>query len=105
MLKGFLASVNGQPYKSSTKGDFKLMVRKLVQYAKLGSCGKNMPIPVEFSWFSLNRDGKNVRVTPESLLTLGELNAMFGSEENECDRGARHSPLRGCSRAWRTSLT
>jgi len=45
-----VAWINGQPYKSSTKGDLRLTVRKLVQYVKFGSCGKKTPIPVEVSW-------------------------------------------------------
>jgi len=81
-----VAWINSQPYKSSTKGDLRLTVRKLVQYAKFGSCGKKTPLPVEVSWFPVKGDGKDVRVTPESLLTLDELNAMLGSAENERDR-------------------
>ena len=81
-----VAWINSQPYKSSTKGDLRLTVRKLVQYAKFGRCDKKTPLPVEVSWFSLKRDEKDVRVTPESLLTLDELDAMLGSAENERDR-------------------
>lgn len=31
---------NGQPFKSSTKSDLRLVVKKLVQYTKNGSCDK-----------------------------------------------------------------
>jgi len=78
-----VAWINSQPYKSSTKGDLRLTVRKLVQYAKFGSCGKKTPLPVEVSWFPVKVDGKDVRVTPESLLTLPGSGAEERQDSNE----------------------
>jgi len=51
----------------------RLVVRKIVQYAKCGSCAKKTPVPPEVSCFSVrNRDDKDSRARPESLLTENE---------------------------------
>ncbi|MEM2483180.1 MAG: hypothetical protein QW365_08815, partial [Candidatus Nezhaarchaeales archaeon] len=49
VVERVIAWINSQPYKSSTKEDLKILVRKLVQYAKCGSCGRNTPVPPEVS--------------------------------------------------------
>jgi hypothetical protein len=51
--------INQQHYKSSTKEGLKVVVRKLVQYAKHGSCAPKTPIPEEVAWFSINRGEKD----------------------------------------------
>ncbi|MEM4521043.1 MAG: tyrosine-type recombinase/integrase, partial [Candidatus Bathyarchaeia archaeon] len=81
-----IAWINSQPYKSSTKEDLKILVRKLVQYAKCGSCGRNTPVPPEVSWFSINRSEKDSKVKPEMLLSLEDVKAMINAAENERDR-------------------
>jgi integrase len=82
-----IAWINSQPYKSSTKDDLRLVVRKLVQYAKYGSCDKKMSIPPEVSWFTVKSGNmKDSRVKPESLLTPEEIKAMIGAAENGRDR-------------------
>ncbi|MCL1971102.1 MAG: hypothetical protein FWF66_06585 [Candidatus Bathyarchaeota archaeon] len=48
-----VATINNRPNKASTKSDNKLLLRKLVQYAKEGSCAKGTPLPSEVSWISL----------------------------------------------------
>jgi hypothetical protein len=48
-----VAAINSRPNKASTKSDNKLLLRKLVQYAKEGSCAKGIPLPSEVSWISL----------------------------------------------------
>ena len=74
-------------YKTNTKNDLRLVVKKLVQYAKVGSCDKNAPTPPETSWFTVNSGkDKDSRVKPESLITIEELNAMIGATLNERDR-------------------
>ena len=66
--------INSRSYKTSTKDDLRLVVRKLVQYAKFGSCARKTPIPPEVAWFSVRtRDDKDNRVKPESLLTIEEV--------------------------------
>jgi len=40
-----VAWINSQQYKASTKRDLKLILRKLIQYAKLGSCDRRTSLP------------------------------------------------------------
>ena len=42
-----VAWINSQQYKASTKRDLKLILRKLIQYAKLGSCDRKTLLPSE----------------------------------------------------------
>ena len=86
-IEKVVAWIERQPYKTSTKDDLKLVVRKVVQYAKCGSCARKMPIPPEVAWFSVrSRDDKDSRVRPESLLTVDEVKAMMAAAENDRDR-------------------
>ncbi len=86
-VEGVVGWINSQPYRTSTKDDLRLVVRKLVQYAKFGNCAKKTPIPPEVTWFSVRtRDDKDSRVKPESLLTLDEVKRMMVAAENERDR-------------------
>jgi len=86
-IEAVIAWINSQPYKTSTKDDLRLVVRKLVQYAKYGSCARGTPIPPEVAWFSVkSRGSKDSRVKPESLLTIEEIKAMMAAAENERDR-------------------
>ena len=48
-----VAWINCQPHKEWTKHDKKLVLRKIVQYAKQGSCAKGTLLPTEVSWISL----------------------------------------------------
>jgi hypothetical protein len=48
-MENVIAWINSQPYKSSTKEDLKIYVRKIVQYAKYGSCSRKTPLPLERS--------------------------------------------------------
>ena len=45
-----VAWINSQPYSPWTRHDYKLVLRKLIQYAKLGRCDGDTPIPPEVSW-------------------------------------------------------
>jgi len=86
-VEGVVGWINSQAYKTSTKDDLRLVVRKLVQYAKFGSCARKTPIPPEVAWFSVRtRDDKDNRVKPESLLTVEEVRAMMAAAENERDK-------------------
>jgi hypothetical protein len=68
-VETIVADINCNKHKAWTKRDKKLVLRKLVQYAKEGSCVKGAPMPSEISWISLAVNDKYFRVTPESLLT------------------------------------
>ncbi|MDR0493307.1 MAG: tyrosine-type recombinase/integrase, partial [Nitrososphaerota archaeon] len=85
-IERIVAQINSRPNKESTKADNKLLLRKLVQYAKQGSCAKNTPIPPEVSWISLTVKEKNPKVTPENLLTQEEITAILKAATNKRDR-------------------
>lgn len=85
-IERVIAWINRQPYKSTTKEDLKIVVRRLVQYAKLGSCARGTPLPDGVTWFNVNTSEKASRVKPESLLMLEEVKAMMNAAENERDR-------------------
>ena len=97
-IERVIAWINAQPYKSSTKDDLKLTVRKLVQYAKYGSCTRETPIPPEVAWFKVKSTGKDCRVKPESLLTSDEIKAMIRVAENERDKALVSTLFEGALR-------
>jgi len=81
-----VAWINRQPHKEWTKHDSKLVLRKIVQYAKLGSCTKGTPLPIEAGWISLAVKEKEFRATPENLLTQDEVASMIRAAANTRDR-------------------
>jgi site-specific recombinase XerD len=81
-----VAWINSQPHKEWTKHDSKLVLRKIVQYAKQGSCSKGTPLPAEVSWISLVVKEKDFRATPENLLTQDEVAAIVKAATNTRDR-------------------
>ena len=81
-----IAWINTQPYKSSTKSDLRRVVKKLVQYAKVGRCDKSAPTPPEAAWIVIGKGDKDSRVKPEALITPEELNAMICAAQNERDK-------------------
>jgi len=85
-IERIVAQINNRPNKESTKADNKLLLRKLVQYAKQGSCAKSTPIPSEVSWISLTVKEKNPKVTPENLLTQEEITSILKATTNKRDR-------------------
>ncbi|MCL2477447.1 hypothetical protein [Candidatus Bathycorpusculum sp.] len=76
-IEHIVAQINSRPNKESTKADNKLLLRKVVQYAKQGSCAKNTPTPPEVNWISLTVKEKNPKITPENLLTQEEITAIL----------------------------
>lgn len=81
-----VAWINNKPHKEWTKHDSKLVLRKIVQYAKQGSCTKGTPLPCEVSWISLAVKEKDFRATPENLLTQDEVASMINVAANTRDR-------------------
>jgi len=81
-----VAWINSQPYREWTKHDKKLVLRKLIQYAKYGSCDKNTPLPKEISWIKLSVKEKDSRVTPDSLLSKEEFEAIVKATDNPRDK-------------------
>ncbi|MDR2203002.1 MAG: hypothetical protein LBE76_01595 [Nitrososphaerota archaeon] len=64
----------------------KLALCKLLQYAKVCSCAKDIPIQSEISWISLAIKEKNPRVTPESLFTPEEIIAILKAAASKRDK-------------------
>ncbi len=85
-----VAWINTQPYREWTKHDLKLTLRKLIQYAKCGGCGKGTLFPPEVSWISLTVKEKDLRVTPDSLLTPEDFEAILHGTENGRDNALVH---------------
>jgi integrase len=81
-----IAWINTQPYKSSTKADLRRVIKKLVQFAKVGRCDKSAPTPPEAAWIVIGKSDKDSRVKPEALITPEELNTLINATQNERDR-------------------
>jgi len=81
-----VAWINRQPHREWTKHDKKLALRKLIQYAKYGSCDRKTPLPPEVSWISLKVKEKDTRVTPENLLSMENFKAIVKATGNSRDR-------------------
>ncbi|MBS7612579.1 hypothetical protein KEJ27_10360 [Candidatus Bathyarchaeota archaeon] len=64
-----VAWINSQPYKGWTKRDKKLVLKKLIQYAKYGSRDRDTPYPPEVSWIKVRSNYGDTRVTPDAFLT------------------------------------
>jgi len=85
-----VAWINSQPYAEWTKHDKKLLLRKLVQYAKYGSCDRNTPLPPEVSWIRLKVKKDKTRTTPESLLTKEDFEKLVKATANSRDKALLH---------------
>jgi len=85
-IERVVAWINSQPYKEWTKHDYKLVLRKFIQYAKVGDCSRTASMPEEVSWISLRVKEKDSRVTPDSLLSKEEFEAIVKAAENPRDR-------------------
>jgi hypothetical protein len=85
------AWINQNPhYREWTKHDKRLVLRKLIQYAKYGSCDRGTPAPPEASWIKLTVKGRDARATPEALLTPEDFEAMVKAAGNPRDRAILH---------------
>ncbi|MEM2370424.1 MAG: hypothetical protein QXH51_05930 [Candidatus Bathyarchaeia archaeon] len=65
-VERIVAWINRQPYREWTKHAKKITLRKLIQYAKYGSCDRGTPMPSEVAWIKLtvrDRDGKTTPCT------------------------------------------
>ncbi|MEM3356449.1 MAG: tyrosine-type recombinase/integrase [Candidatus Bathyarchaeia archaeon] len=87
-----------QRWREWTKHDKKLILRKLVQYAKLGSCTRETPMPPEVAWIKLTVKEKDERVTPERLLTQKEFEALIKAADNRRDKALLYVLFEGALR-------
>ncbi|MEM2999077.1 MAG: tyrosine-type recombinase/integrase, partial [Candidatus Bathyarchaeia archaeon] len=81
-----------------TRQDKKLILRKLVQYAKYGCCTRETPVPPEVTWIRVTANVKNTRVTPERLLTKKDFEAIVKATENRRDRAMLYTLFEGALR-------
>lgn len=73
-----VARVNSnKAWSEQTKYHKRAVLRRLIQFAKCGSCERGATLPPEVSWIKLSRKGRDSRVTPEALLTLQEFEALM----------------------------
>jgi len=93
-----VAWVNSQRFKEWTKRDKKLILKRLIQYAKLGRCDRDATCPPEVSWIKRREHGKDSRVTPEALLTLGDFEAMAKAADNARDKALIYTLFEGALR-------
>ncbi|MEM2714674.1 MAG: hypothetical protein QXL45_03020, partial [Candidatus Bathyarchaeia archaeon] len=86
-----VAWINRNPsYRELTKRDKKLVLRKLIQYAKVGRCDRDATMPPEVSWIRLSVKDGNGRVTPEALLEDKDVKAMVEAADIPRDRAMIH---------------
>lgn len=72
-----VAWINMQSCRSWTKHGLKLALKRLVEYAKHGSCDAKTPVPPKVEWILMKVDECDSRVKPETLLTTDEVKACF----------------------------
>ncbi|MEM3722752.1 MAG: tyrosine-type recombinase/integrase, partial [Candidatus Bathyarchaeia archaeon] len=94
-----VAAINSnRRWSAWTKHDKKLILRKLVQYAKYGSCDRSTPIPPEVSWIRLKVKDDESRVTPEKLLTPEDFEALVKAADNRRDKAMLYVLFEGALR-------
>jgi len=81
-----VSAINNSKQTAWTKHDKKLVLRKLVQYAKTGNCTKDTPMPDEVSWIKLAVNEKDTQLNPENLLTQEEIITIIKATTNKRDR-------------------
>jgi integrase/recombinase XerD len=94
-----VAKINGNKrWRKQTKYHKRVVLRRLIQYAKCGTCERGAPVPPEVSWIKLSKSHKDSRVTPENLLTPEEFNALVSGTENARDKAMLYVLFEGALR-------
>jgi len=93
-----VAWINSQRFKEWTKRDKKLILKRLIQYAKLGRCDRDATYPPEVSWIKRREHGKDGRVTPEALLSREDFEAMVKAADNARDKALVYTLFEGALR-------
>ncbi|MEM2108781.1 MAG: tyrosine-type recombinase/integrase [Candidatus Bathyarchaeia archaeon] len=98
-IERIVAAINSNnSWKESTKHHKKVVLRKLIQYAKYGTCEKGTQLPTEVSWLKLKRNDKDSSVTPEALITKNEFEALVKAADNPRDRAMLYVLFEGALR-------
>jgi integrase len=94
-----VAKINGNKrWREQTKYHKRVVLRRLIQYAKCGTCERGAPVPPEVSWIKLSKSSRDSRVTPENLLTPEEFEAIVRSTENARDKAMLYVLFEGALR-------
>jgi len=94
-----VAAINrNRNWKAKTKYHKKAVLRRLIQYAKCGSCERGAPIPPEASWIRLSKYDKDSRVTPEALLSREDFEAIVKAADNARDKALVYTLFEGALR-------
>ena len=98
-----VAKINGNKrWREQTKYHKRVVLRRLIQYAKCGTCERGAPVPPEVGWIKLSKSSRDSRVTPENLLTPEEFEAIVRGAENAKDKAMLYVLFEGGSYAGRT---
>jgi len=94
-----VAKINSnKAWSEQTKYHKKAVLRRLIQYAKTGSCERGAPVPPEASWIKLSKKNRDSRVTPEALLTAQEFELLVKAADNSRDRAMLYMLFEGALR-------
>jgi len=94
-----VAAINtNKRWTESTKHHKRVILRRLIQFAKHGSCDRSTPLPPEVSWLKLKRSDKDSRVKPEALLTREDFEALVRAADNARDRAMIYTMFEGALR-------
>jgi len=94
-----VAKINSnKAWSEQTKYHKKAVLRRLIQYAKTGSCERGAPVPPEASWIKLSKKFRDSRVTPEALLTAQEFELLARAADNRRDRAMVYVLFEGALR-------
>ncbi|MEM4143587.1 MAG: site-specific integrase [Candidatus Bathyarchaeia archaeon] len=98
-IERVVAAINSNSsWKESTKYHKKVVLRKLIQYAKCGTCERGTQLPAEISWLKLKRSDKDSSVTPEALLSQADFEALVKAADNPRDRAMVYVLFEGALR-------
>jgi len=96
-----VAAINQNPqWREETKRHKRIVLRRLIQYAKYGSCERGAPVPPEVSWIrvSSKKRDRDSRITYEGLLSQRDFEAMVKAADNPRDRAMLYVLYEGALR-------
>jgi len=96
-IESVVAWIQSRGYAEWTKHDLKLILKKLVQYAKTGTADKNAPYPEEVVWIPLNVR-QQATVTAEDLLTTEDIANILKNTRNARDYALLYALFEGALR-------
>jgi site-specific recombinase XerD len=96
-IESAVAWIQSRGYAEWTKHDLKLILRKLIQFAKTGNCNKNTPLPEEVAWIPLNVR-QHETVTAEDLLTIEDVLNIVKNARNLRDQAMLSTLFEGALR-------